>query len=161
MEQYRTFLSSFKDFLFLLHSIGPSRVRTNNIKPPDGIGGFSSHMNKYKLKPEFYIATLSALLTGWATPHPQQVLGLFCLSSGHLGRIQQPCECCSVYNKMLFLQNSLKFSPTSGDLIQKCTSQQVPYASFLPFSPLLAQRSKTTYLVCFYPLSKLPRLIHL
>lgn len=93
-------------------------------------------------------------------------IGLLCRSSDQLGRIKQPRECCSGYKKMLWetgrvLPNFINFSPTLGDLIQKCTPQQVSYSSFLPFLPFLAQGSKMTYLVCFYPLSKLPRLIDL
>lgn len=58
-------------------------------------------------------------------------------SSGHLGRSKQPWECCCVFRIMLetgrSLQNFLKFSPTSGELIWECTLQQVSYTSFFAF----------------------------
>lgn len=92
--------------------------------------------------------------------------GLLCCSSAHLGRVKQPCGCCSVWNKILketgrILQNFLRFSPASGEPIWKWTPQQVSYTAFPHFSPLLTQRSKTNSLVCFYPLSKAPGLVHL
>lgn len=59
------------------------------------------------------------------------------------------------------LQNFLRFSPASGELIRKWTPQQVSHTSFPHFSPLLTQSSKTNALVCFYPLSKPPGLVHL
>lgn len=74
--------------------------------------------------------------------------GLLCCSSAHLGRVKQPCGCCSVWNKVLketgrILQNFLRFSPASGEPIWKWTPQQVSYTAFPRFSPLLTQRSKT------------------
>lgn len=92
--------------------------------------------------------------------------GAHVLQLWSLGRIKQPCGCSPVCNKTLyetgrFLQNFLRFSPTSGVLIWKWTPQQVSYTSFPHFAPLLTQRSKTNSLVCFYLLSKIPGLVQL